>query len=296
MSGMSETLSFDVFVSGLAPVRGAQLPDGSSPHWSPLAHTLVYGTRTAALVDPPITRAQAAALTDWIAAHDRELTYIYVTHWHGDHWFGTAELLRRFPNATVLASAATRERIRASIAGGVVPALWTSLFPDQISDGAALAAAADAVVEVPDGGFDVDGHSLHSIEAGHSDTDDSTLLHVPSLGLVAAGDVVYNNVHLYLAETPNGGTEAWHKAMDTVLSLAPRYVVAGHKDPTRPDDPANIDETRRYLDATTTLLDAKPSRREFFERVLKLYPERVNPYTAWLSAIRLIAESADDTA
>ena len=293
---MSETLSYEVFVSGLAPVQGGQLPDGGSPHWSPLAHALVYGPRNAVVVDPPITRAQAGALGDWIAAHERELAYISVTHWHGDHWFGTAELLRRFPRARVLASPATRERMRASVADGSVPPLWTGLFPGQISDGFEIAAAANAVEEVPADGFDVDGSLLHSVETGHSDTDDSTVLHVPSLGLVVAGDVVYNNVHQYLAETPNGGTEAWHHALDTVASLDPRHVVAGHKDAQRPDAVVNIDETHQYLDATSALLDAGVSRREFFAQVLKLYPERINPYTAWLSAVRLIAEDDEASA
>jgi glyoxylase-like metal-dependent hydrolase (beta-lactamase superfamily II) len=291
---MSEALSYEVFVSGLAPVQGGPLPDGGSAYWSPLTHTLVYGPRTAAVVDPPITRAQAGALADWIAAHGRDLAYIYVTHWHGDHWFGTAELLTRFPRARVLASPATRERMRASVADGTVPPLWTALFPGQLSDGAAIAAAAAVVEEVPTDGFAVDGSPLHSVETGHSDTDDSTVLHVPELGLVVAGDVVYNNVHQYLAETPNGGTEAWHRALDTVAALNPRHVVAGHKDARRPDAPSDIDETHRYLDATSALLDARLSRAEFFIRVLKLYPDRINPYTAWLSAVRLIAE--DDEA
>lgn len=289
---MSSELNYDVFVSPLAPVHDANLPNGAAPHWSPLAHTLVYGPRTA-VVDPPITRGQAAALGDWIAAHDRELTYIYVTHWHGDHWFGATELLRRFPRATVLASRLTSQRMRASVPDGAVPPLWTGLFPGQLDDGAAIAATAVAVEEVPADGFEVDGHRLVSIEAGHSDTDDSTILHVPSLGLVAAGDVVYDNVHQYLAETPGGGFEAWHRALDLVASLAPRHVVAGHKDARRPDAASNIDETHRYLDATAALLDAKPARREFFARVLELYPERVNPYTVWLNARRLIAEDEE---
>ena len=287
---MSGALGYDVLVSPLAPVHDANLPNGAAPHWSPLSHTLVYGPRTAAVVDPPITRGQAGPLADWIAAHDRELTYIYVTHWHGDHWFGATELLRRFPRATVLASRLTLQRMRASVADGTLPPLWTGLFPGQLDDGAATAAMAAAAEEVPADGFEVDGHRLVSIEAGHSDTDDSTVLHVPSLGLVAAGDVVYNNVHQLLSETPDGGLEAWHRALDLVTALAPRHVVAGHKDVRRPDAVADIDATHRYLDETTALLAAKPARREFFTRVLELYPERVNPYTVWLSARRLIAE------
>jgi len=284
-------LRYEVFVSDLAPVHGPTLPDGTGAHWSPLAHTLVYGPRSAALVDPPITRAQATALGDWIAAHDRRLAHIYITHWHGDHWFGTAELLRRFPDATVLAGPATRARVRASVADGVVPPLWTGLFPGQLSEGAAMAAAAEAILDVPASGFEIDGHELHSIDTGHSDTDDSTVLHVPSLGLVVAGDVVYNNVHQYLAETAAGGADGWHKALDKVAALAPRYVVAGHKDAARPDDVADIEETRRYLDATLALLDAEPTRLEFYNQVVELYPERVNPFTILLGARRLIPET-----
>ncbi|MEY9856983.1 glyoxylase-like metal-dependent hydrolase (beta-lactamase superfamily II) [Catenulispora sp. GAS73] len=283
-------LQYDVSVSGLEPVAGASLPDGTTANWSPLAHTLVYGAREAAVVDPPITRGQATALADWIAAHERELTHIYITHWHGDHWFGTAELLRRFPHATVLAGGETRRRLRESVADGKVPALWTSLFGERLSDGAELAAAAAAVEQVPADGFEIDGHQLVSIEVGHSDTDDSTVLHVPSLGLVAAGDVVYNNVHQYLAETPNGGLEAWHRALDLVAALEPRHVVAGHKDARRPDAVSDIDETHRYLDATSTLLGNNPTRAEFLAQVLELYPNRVNPYTIWLSAGRLLAD------
>jgi hypothetical protein len=36
---------------------------------------------------------------------------------------------------------------------------------------------------------------------GHTDTDHSTCLHVPSIDLVMSGDAVYNGAHLYLAES-----------------------------------------------------------------------------------------------
>ncbi len=142
---------------------------------------------------------------------------------------------------------------------------------------------------VPDGGFTVDGHPLVPVEAGHSDTDDTTVLHAPSIGLVAAGDVVYNNVHQYLAETPNGGFDGWHRALDVVESLRPAAVVAGHKDAARPDAPANIAETRRYLDDGARLLAPGPTRLEFFAATLAAYPDRVNRFTVWLNATRLLS-------
>ena len=280
------SLRYDVLVSGLTPVQDTSAPDGLVPHWSPLSHTLIQGPTAAAVVDPPITRAQTTALADWIAASGKTLQYIYITHWHGDHWLGAGQLRHRFPHATVLAGPATARRIQASIADGTVGQPWTTLFPGQLPD----EATSIEVEDVPAEGFTVDGHRLHSLEVGHSDTDDSTVLHVPELGLVVAGDVVYNNVHQYLAETPGGGLDAWLSALDQVAALRPQHVVAGHKDADRDDSPTNIAETRRYLETTAGLLEQRPTREEFYARVIEHYNTRVNPYTIWLSARQLLAE------
>jgi glyoxylase-like metal-dependent hydrolase (beta-lactamase superfamily II) len=285
MSGPSE-LRYDVLVSGLLPAHDQPLPSGDRPHWSPLSHTLIHGPTQALVVDPPITAAQTTALADWIESFGKRLAYIYTTHWHADHWMGTAMLAQRFPGVTVHASEATIERMRKGTPDGVPAGAWTALFPDQLPEFPIQVLAEP----MPAGGVTIDGHPLIAVEAGHSDTDDSTVLHAPSIGLVAAGDVVYNNVHQYLAETGNGGWAGWHHALDIVEALRPAHVVAGHKDAARDDGPENIDQTRRYLDDAARLLEPGPSRTEFFDQMLALYPERVNPYTVWLSARRLLAE------
>jgi glyoxylase-like metal-dependent hydrolase (beta-lactamase superfamily II) len=282
----SDTLGYHVFVSGLLPAAGPALPDGTRPRWSPLSHTLIHGPSEAAVVDPPITVAQATALANWIEAFGKRLAYIYITHWHADHWLATSELAKRFPGVTVYASEATIDRMVKGTPDGVPADLWTSLFPGQLPE----APIPILAKPVPADGFTIDGHPLISVPAGHSDTDDSTVLHAPSIGLVAAGDVVYNNVHQYLAETPGGGLEAWHRALDVVETLRPTNVVSGHKDPSRDDSPADIDETRRYLDHAGALLATSPTRAEFYSQLLTRYPGRVNPYTVWLSATRLLKD------
>ena len=280
-------LRYDVLISGLLPARDADMPNGERPHWSPLSHTLIHGPAEAAIVDPPITAGQTAALGDWIESFGKRLAYIYITHWHADHWLGTAQLARRFPGVTVYATGATIARMVTSTPEGIPGAPWTTLFPGQLPDLSVTVAAKP----VPAGGFTVDGDPVLAVETGHSDTDDTTVLHVPSIGLVAAGDVVYNNVHQYLAETPDGGLAGWHRALDVVESLHPANVVAGHKDGTRDDAPAAIAQTREYLDDADRLLAAGPTREEFFFRMLERYPERVNPYTVWLSARRLLKDA-----
>ena len=64
-----------------------------------MASTLIYGIRDAVLVDAFMTVKQANALADWVASKGKNLTTIYITHGHGDHWFGVGTLLERFPNA-----------------------------------------------------------------------------------------------------------------------------------------------------------------------------------------------------
>jgi hypothetical protein len=134
---------------------------------------------------------------------------------------------------------------------------------------------------VPADGFALEGAALVPIEAGHTDTDNTSILHVPSIGLVVAGDVVYNGVHQYISEGGNGGLEQWLEALDLVAGLEPSAVVAGHKNRDLPDDPAAIEQTRDYLHTVIRLLADKPTPREFFDEMMRLYPDRLNPSPVW---------------
>src|SRR6516225_4468239 len=118
------------------------------------------------------------------------------------------------------ATEATIGRMIKATPDGVPAGSWAALFPGQLPPIPITIAAQPA----PANGFTIDGHPLVPVEAGHSDTDDSTVLHAPSIGLVAAGDVVYNNVHQYLAETGAVGLAGWYQALDIVGSLQPTHV------------------------------------------------------------------------
>ncbi|HEY4018226.1 MAG TPA: MBL fold metallo-hydrolase, partial [Pseudonocardiaceae bacterium] len=234
-------LRYAVHISDLEPLPTAsplQPPDGQAPRWSPLSSTLVYGDAEAVLVDPPMTIAQAEQVAEWVSGFGVRLRGIYITHAHGDHWYGTTTLLDRFPDTPVYAAKGTIAAMRAAHPDGKPTALFASILPGKLADTPVLAQP------VPADGLTVDGHALLAIEIGHADTDDSTVLHAPSIGLVVAGDVIYNNVHQFLGEAADGGLDAWLAAVDRVESLAPRFVVAGHRDRTRPDDPGIIAETR----------------------------------------------------
>ncbi|MEV0912121.1 MBL fold metallo-hydrolase [Streptomyces hokutonensis] len=141
---------------------------------------------------------------------------------------------------------------------------------------------------LPPQGFLLEGNVLHSVEVGHTDTDGTTVLHVPSIGLVVAGDVVYNGVHVCLSESVDGGRAQWLQALDAVERLAPRHIVCGHQDKELPDSPATIEETRQYIRDADRLLKETTSRIEFFDAMCALHPERLNQAVVWLTATALM--------
>ena len=63
--------------------------------------------------------------------------------------------------------------------------IWKTMFPDQIPDRLVIAEELNGNV------IDLEGHELAAVELGHTDTDSTTCLNVPSIGLVVAGDAAY---------------------------------------------------------------------------------------------------------
>jgi glyoxylase-like metal-dependent hydrolase (beta-lactamase superfamily II) len=280
---MSE-LHYEVLVNdGLRRNREQRLPDGSPIISSPVASTLIYGDHDAALVDPPFTYEQVRRVGDWIEASGKHLIAVYATHGHGDHWFGTDLLLQRFPDAVAYATTDTIAMMHRQGTIGRAE-LWDVDFPGQIPPSPVNYRT------VPIDGIDLEGHRLVAVEVGHTDTDDTTVLHVPSIGLVVAGDVVYNGVHQYLLESADGGVDAWLVALDKVAALQPSAVVAGHKNKELPDDPATIEQTREYLLNAQRLLSENPTPRAYFDAMVGLYPDRLNVGPVWYTAVALLPE------
>lgn len=267
------SLSYDVFVADPLPLAGS-LPTGEPRRFQPIAVTLIKGERDAVLVDPPLTTEQAKAVGDWVEASGYRLTHIFATHGHGDHWFTAGVLAERF-GAQVVATAATIAQMHGNVAAREV--LWDKLWPGQIPP--------SPVTATPAGRITLEGHDLDVVEVGHADSDDCSVLHVPDVGLVVAGDVVYNGVHQYLGESADGDFSAWRKAIDAVAALEPRHIVASHQNKDLDDDATRlIAETRQYLDDAEATLARCDTPVEFLTAMVERYPDRLGASTLWVGA------------
>ena len=286
-------LGWDVFVTPGIPIVTADLPPGiTQAYFQAMASTLIYGERDAVLVDAFMTVKQANALADWVASKNKNLTTIYITHGHGDHWFGVGTLLERFPNATAVATPEVVKVMRQNASPERLSKGWNAAFPGQIPDKLVIAE------ELKGNVIDLEGQELVAVELGHTDTDHTTCLNVPSIGLVVAGDAAYNDVHLYLAESNAQTRREWISALDKIESLNPRAVVASHKRPENEDNPRIIEETRHYIRDFDRLAEKTRTAQELYDKMLELYPNRVNPgWALWSSAravkpLSQIAENA----
>jgi len=267
----------------LTKKRGSSTSQGIPPGkedllWVTGSVTLIYGQRDAVLVDTFLSEQHAKELVDWVAESGKNLTIIYVTHAHGDHFFGLKHLLDKFPNARAIATATNLAAIQNQINPDFVRSFWEPRFPGQLPS--QLLAP-----EVLNGdSFHLEGEALKVIELGHTDTLDSTALYLPSIGLVVSGDCVYNNTHLYLAECDERARGEWLQALDKIESLDPQAVVAGHGVLDPDSSPRHIEETRRYLHDFNACVAATSTPLELYERMLSLHPNRVNPGSLWAAA------------
>jgi len=273
-------LNWEVFVTPGIPIVTRDRPaDVRETFFQAMASTLIYGDQDAVLVDAYMTINQASTLADWVASKGKNLTTIYITHGHGDHWFGVGTLLKRFPNARVVATPNTVKVMHGNASPEALNGAWKAGFPGQIPDKLVIAEELRGDV------IDLEGYELVVVELGHTDTDHTTCLHVPSIGLVVAGDAAYNDVHLYLAESNTQKRQEWIAALDKIESLKPRAVVASHKRPENDDNPRIIEETRQYIRDFDRLVEKTKTAQELYDKMLELYPNRVNPgWALWSSA------------
>jgi glyoxylase-like metal-dependent hydrolase (beta-lactamase superfamily II) len=261
------------------PGLSRDLPPGKEElMWVANSSTLIYGERDAVLVDTFLTTEQSQTLSDWVVTSGKNLTRIYVTHGHGDHFFGLASLLERFPRAKAVATPEIVKAMSEQLLPAWVDNFWRRLFPGEIPDRLLVAEPLE------DNELELEGHKLVAVNAGRTDTAHSTCLYVPSIGLIVAGDAVYNGIHPYLGETDTQSRLEWISTLDKLEALNPKAVVAGHKVPGSADDPRIIGETRQYLRDFNRLNAATSTAREFYDAMLEIYPDRANPGSLWGAA------------
>jgi glyoxylase-like metal-dependent hydrolase (beta-lactamase superfamily II) len=221
--------------------------------------TLVAGDKDAVLIDGQFTLADAHRLVAMILESKKNLTTVYVTHFHPDHYFGLVVLKQAFPKAKLVATPETIKEIKKTWAAKVKQ--WGPMYGDLVPK--------QPLVPTPLAGatLTLEGQTLEVHSHVQGDSADSSYVWIPSIRTVIAGDIVFNGVHPWTAESTTATRASWIKTLDELAALKPATVVAGHKDPKLADDPSSLEATRDYLKTFEAAASSSKTAAELKQKV-----------------------------
>jgi len=230
--------------------------------------TLIEGKKSAILVDAPFTRADAHRVVAWILESGLDLQAVYVTHDHPDHYFCMEVITQAFPNARVVS------------APEVVADIWKSI-PAKVKRWGPLLGAngpryPTAPAPLTERYLTLEGERIEVIGPLQGDHSNSTALYVRSAKTLIAGDLLFNEMHLWLGESLQPERKAWAAAVETLAGLGATRVIAGHKKPGLPEDTSAIAYTRNYLARFERAVGESKNSAELRARINAAFPSTID--------------------
>lgn len=235
----------------------------SSPQGFLVNSTLVAGDKDAVLVDAQFSLADAHRLVGTILDSKKNLTTVYVTHFHPDHYFGMVVIKQAFPKAKFVALPGAVAEIKKTWQTKVKQ--WGPMYGNLVPKQPILPTALKGNT------ITLEGQALEIKGPAQGDSADNTYVWIPSTKTVITGDLVYAGVHPWTAETTAATRKAWMKSLDELAALGATTVIAGHKDPKLKDEPSAIKATRDYLEVFDSAVASSKSSAEVQQKVKAKY-------------------------
>jgi glyoxylase-like metal-dependent hydrolase (beta-lactamase superfamily II) len=226
---------------------------------------ILTGEREAILVDAQFTLAHAHRVVADLLAAGKVLTTAYITHAHPDHYFGIEVIKAAFPGAKIVATPA----VLADIEKG---------FPKKIADwGPKLGPNAPARPTLPQplagNSLALEGHAIEIIGPVQGDNPNNTMLWVPALKALIAGDTLYGGTHVWTASSDKAERQAWLKTLQRIEALQPQVVVPGHLGPGAALTLAAVAQTRDYLTAFDEVAGSTRKSAEIIKAMTAKFPQ-----------------------
>ena len=201
---------------------------------------IIEGTHEVMLVDAQLTKTNAEKVLQEIKATRKPLSIIYITHEHADHFLGLEVFKEAYPTARILANSNVVDRIKKVYQEKIDK--WKKLLGSDATSHVVGISNFDADA------IEFDGSKIQVFKHIRGDTDENTMLWIPGQRTLIAGDVVFNDMHVYTAETDSKAREKWLNSLEKIRELKPSVVIPGHSKVGAPLD-ANtaVDFTERYL-------------------------------------------------
>jgi glyoxylase-like metal-dependent hydrolase (beta-lactamase superfamily II) len=192
------------------------------------------------LVVAQLTKTGAERVLQEIKETKKPLSIIYITHEHADHFLGLEVFKEAYPRVRIIANSAVVDRIN-------------KVYQDKIDKWKKIlgtgATSHVVAIEKLDASFiKFENSKIEVLKNIQGDTDENTMLWISGQRILIAGDVVFNNMHVYTAETDSKAREKWLNSLNQIRELKPSVVIPGHSKVGAPlDASAAVDFTENYL-------------------------------------------------
>ena len=201
---------------------------------------MIEGAHEVMLVDAQLTKTGAERVLQEIKETKKPLSIIYITHEHADHFLGLEVFKEAYPRVRIIANSAVVDRIN-------------KVYQDKIDKWKKIlgtgATSHVVAIEKLDASFiKFENSKIEVLNNIQGDTDENTMLWISGQRILIAGDVVFNNMHVYTAETDSKAREKWLNSLNQIRELKPSVVITGHSKVGAPlDASAAVDFTENYL-------------------------------------------------
>jgi glyoxylase-like metal-dependent hydrolase (beta-lactamase superfamily II) len=201
---------------------------------------ILEGEHEVMLVDAQLTKTSAEKVLQEIKETKKPLSLIYITHEHADHFLGLEVFKESYPRTRIIANSAVVDRINKVYQEKINK--WEKIL------GSGAASHVVAISKFDANFVDFDGTKIEIFKHIRGDTDENTMLWIPGQRILIAGDVVFNNMHVYTAETDGTAREKWLNSLEKIRELNPSVVIPGHSKVGAPlDSTTAVDFTGKYL-------------------------------------------------
>ncbi|RKS85160.1 glyoxylase-like metal-dependent hydrolase (beta-lactamase superfamily II) [Orbus hercynius] len=227
----------------------------------PVTSTIFYTQNEAMLIDAQFTAQDAEQLVKQIQQSGKPLSLIYISQSDPDFYFGLETILAAYPNARVVATPATVERIKQS--GTDKLKYWRTKLGKQAPTKIVIPQAlAGNVIHFGDEVFDIKGSdALH------------TYLWLPSRKMIVGGSLLSNNMYVWTADAKTVRDRLyWDNTIFEMLALQPSLAIPGHYLGNQPMGIEALEFTHQYLKTFDYILLTRDSSKEVIASMKKLYP------------------------
>jgi glyoxylase-like metal-dependent hydrolase (beta-lactamase superfamily II) len=201
---------------------------------------IIEGKHEVMLVDAQLTRTSAEKVLQQIKETKKPFSIIYITHAHADHFLGLEVFKEAYPRVSIIATSTVVDRIN-------------KVYQEKIDKWKKILGSGAASHAVPISKFDgnfikFESSQIEVLKNIQGDTDENTMLWIPGQRILIAGDVLFNDMHVYTAETDSKARGKWLNSLQKIRELKPSIVIPGHSKVGAPLDASSAaDFTENYL-------------------------------------------------